>query len=110
MYQEEPDDEDEEPDLPEGSQVTRRQRIGKYFGWHLRRQVAFDIWWLVWAIFIVCIVERGKIMDDQNAPWFNLFRISTSSWPEGMSVPSLMSLVLLQSSSSCRRLAGLACR
>ncbi|KAI0762545.1 TrkH-domain-containing protein [Fomes fomentarius] len=75
VYQEEPDDEDEEPDLPEGPQVTRRQRIGKYFGWHLRRQVAFDIWWLVWAIFIVCIVERGMIMDDQNAPWFNLFRI-----------------------------------
>ncbi|KAI0735704.1 TrkH-domain-containing protein [Earliella scabrosa] len=68
-----PDDDDEEPDLSE--KVPRTQRIGQYFGWHLRRQVAFDIWWLVWAIFLICIIERTKIMDDNNAPWFNLFRI-----------------------------------
>ncbi|OCH94151.1 TrkH-domain-containing protein [Obba rivulosa] len=68
-----PEDEDEEPVLSE--QQSRRERIGKYFGWHLRRQVAFDIWWLVCAIFLVCIIERGKIMDDVNAPWFNVFTI-----------------------------------
>ena len=71
-----PADEDEEPDLEKAPQ---RERIGKYFGWHLRRQVAFDIWWLVWAIFAICIIERTKIMDDENAPWFNLFRIGASS-------------------------------
>ncbi|OBZ78731.1 Low-affinity potassium transport protein [Grifola frondosa] len=49
-----PEDEDEEPNLDE--KQPRRERIGKYFGWHLRRQ-------------------RTKIMDDENAPWFNLFRI-----------------------------------
>ncbi|KAI0757447.1 TrkH-domain-containing protein [Daedaleopsis nitida] len=70
-----PDDEDEEPDIREDSKTSRSERIGKYFGWHLRRQVAFDIWWLVWAIFLICIIERTKIMDDDNAPWFNLFRI-----------------------------------
>ncbi|PSR82949.1 hypothetical protein PHLCEN_2v5919 [Hermanssonia centrifuga] len=68
-----PVDEDEEPRLEEN--ISRRERIGKYFGWHLRRQVAYDIWWLVCAIFIVCIVERTIIMDDTNAPWFNIFRI-----------------------------------
>ena len=73
VFEAPPEDEDEEPDLNE--KVPRRERIGKYFGWHLRRQVAFDIWWLVWAIFAVCIIERTKIMDDDNAPWFNLFRI-----------------------------------
>ena len=66
-------DEDEEPNLDE--KQPRRERIGKYFGWHLRRQLAFDIWWLVWGIFLVCIIERTKIMDDVNAPWFNIFRI-----------------------------------
>ncbi|RPD81556.1 TrkH-domain-containing protein [Lentinus tigrinus ALCF2SS1-7] len=73
VFEAPPEDEDEEPDLNE--KVPRRERIGKYFGWHLRRQVAFDIWWLVWAIFLICIIERTKIMDDDNAPWFNLFRI-----------------------------------
>ncbi|KIP02880.1 hypothetical protein PHLGIDRAFT_32026 [Phlebiopsis gigantea 11061_1 CR5-6] len=68
------DEEEEEPDLPEGT-ASRRERIGKYFGWHLRRQVAYDIWWLVCGIFLICIIERTKIMDDDNAPWFNIFRI-----------------------------------
>ncbi|KAI0638942.1 TrkH-domain-containing protein [Trametes polyzona] len=67
------EDEDEEPNLDE--KQPRRERIGKYIGWHLRRQLAFDIWWLVFAIFAICIIERSKIMDDNNAPWFNVFRI-----------------------------------
>lgn len=71
-----PDDEDEEPTF--GMIKDPRERFGKYFGWHLRRQVAFDIWWLVSAIFLICVIERTKIMDDDNAPWFNLFRISVS--------------------------------
>lgn len=44
----------------------------------MRRQLAFDIWWLVFAIFAICIIERSKIMDDSNAPWFNVFRIGES--------------------------------
>ena len=71
-----PDDEDDEPTF--GTIKDPRERFGKYFGWHLRRQVAFDIWWLVSAIFLICIIERTKIMDDTNAPWFNIFRISGS--------------------------------
>ncbi|KAI0367488.1 TrkH-domain-containing protein [Pilatotrama ljubarskyi] len=68
-----PEEEEEEPNLDE--KQPRRERIGKYFGWHLRRQLAFDIWWLVFAILAICIIERTKIMDDANAPWFNVFRI-----------------------------------
>ncbi|KAI0085711.1 cation transport protein-domain-containing protein [Irpex rosettiformis] len=67
------ENEDEEPTLNEST--PRRQRVFQYFGWHLRRQVAYDIWWLVSGIFLICIIERTKIMDDDNAPWFNLFRI-----------------------------------
>lgn len=77
VFEEAPADEDEEPTL--GENVSRSERIGKYVGWHLRRQVAFDIWWLVIGIWLILILERGKIMDDVNAPWFNLFRISKST-------------------------------
>lgn len=76
MFEQPPEDEDEEPTL-DGT-VSRTERIGKYVGWHLRRQVAFDIWWLVWGIWLILIIERGKIMNDENASWFNLFRISAS--------------------------------
>lgn len=75
VFEQPPADEDEEPTLDES--ISRTERIGKYVGWHLRRQVAFDIWWLVWGIWLILIIERGKIMDEANAPWFNLFRIST---------------------------------
>jgi Trk-type K+ transport system membrane component len=33
-----------------------------------------DIWWLVWGIWLVAIIERPKI-DDPEKPWFDLFRI-----------------------------------
>ena len=34
-----------------------------------------DIWWLVWGIWLVAIIERSKIVDPEK-PWFDLFRIS----------------------------------
>jgi hypothetical protein len=40
-----PEDEDEEPAMKEGG--SRGEKVGQYFHWHLRRQVAYDIWWLV---------------------------------------------------------------
>ena len=33
-----------------------------------------DIWWLVWAIFIVAIIERKNLLDDSKK-WFDLFRV-----------------------------------
>ncbi|KAI0761664.1 TrkH-domain-containing protein [Trametes elegans] len=73
VFEATPEEEEEEPNLDE--KQPRRERIGKYFGWHVRRQLAFEVWWLVFAIFAICIIERTKIMDDNNAPWFNVFRI-----------------------------------
>ena len=78
MFQIEAEESEEEPNLDE--KQPRRERISKYFGWHLRRQLSFDIWWLVWGIFVICIIERHKLMDDENAPWFNIFRLGTSSF------------------------------
>ncbi|KGB77669.1 potassium ion transporter [Cryptococcus deuterogattii R265] len=47
--------------------------VAKYIGWHARRQLAFDIWWLAFALWLVCIIERGHIDNDQE--WFNIFNI-----------------------------------
>ncbi|GHJ86990.1 hypothetical protein NliqN6_3392 [Naganishia liquefaciens] len=62
-------DEDEEP-TDQGPQA-----ITKYLGWHARRQLAFDIWWLAGALWVVCIVERGQLNNEENAPWFSIFNI-----------------------------------
>jgi len=37
-----------------------------YFAWHARRQLAFDMWWIAFALFLVCIVERGQIEDKSQ--------------------------------------------
>jgi len=44
VFEVDTEDEDEEPAMKEGG--SRSERVGKYFHWHLRRQVSFDIWWL----------------------------------------------------------------
>ncbi|KAK0493448.1 potassium transporter [Armillaria luteobubalina] len=51
-----------------------RQRVTRYLGWHLRRQMSDDIWWLFWGILLVTIIERGNIMDEDKK-WFDLFRV-----------------------------------
>ncbi|WVR05816.1 hypothetical protein IAU60_002841 [Kwoniella sp. DSM 27419] len=49
------------------------QAVAKYVGWHARRQLAFDIWWIGFALWLVCIIERNSIDNsDQN---FNIFNI-----------------------------------
>lgn len=99
-------DEVEEDDLSE--EGSGAHAVAKYIGWHARRQLAFgeshswqrrinlyvfaDIWWLAFALWLVCIIEvrhtrhmggqkwklttlmqRGHIDNDQE--WFNIFTI-----------------------------------
>lgn len=45
-----------------------------YLSFHARQQLAFDIWWLFLALWIICIVEHHQIIGDRN-PWFNVFSI-----------------------------------
>jgi hypothetical protein len=40
---------------------------------HLRRQLAYDIWFQLLAWFLICIIERGKLVAEQ--PGFNAFNI-----------------------------------
>lgn len=46
----------------------------RYLGFHVRKQLAFDMWWLGVALWLICIIERAKILDD-NLKWFNIFSI-----------------------------------
>ncbi|KAH7102157.1 cation transport protein-domain-containing protein [Auriculariales sp. MPI-PUGE-AT-0066] len=48
---------------------------GRYLTWHARKQLAFDMWWLGLALFLICIVERSDLQDEENASWFNIFSI-----------------------------------
>ncbi|KAF9476894.1 TrkH-domain-containing protein [Pholiota conissans] len=73
IFEAPPDDEDEEPQGLEKIK-SGRERVGRYLGWHLRRQLSIDIWWLVWAVFLVAIVERAKLLDE-SMKWFDLFRV-----------------------------------
>jgi len=43
-----------------------------YIGAHLRRQLSFDLWFIFLGLFIIAIVEGGRIADP-NDPHFTLF-------------------------------------
>jgi len=55
----------------------RRQLLtsSKYLAWHMRRQLAFDIWPLCLGIFLICMFERGKLLEPERETWFTIFRI-----------------------------------
>lgn len=36
--------------------------------------VGADIWWLVWAILAIAVIERRNLMDEDKK-WFDLFRV-----------------------------------
>jgi len=40
---------------------------------HLRRQLAYDIWFQLLGWFLICIIERGKLVGE--APGFDIFSI-----------------------------------
>ncbi|KAG9044097.1 low affinity potassium transporter [Tulasnella sp. UAMH 9824] len=65
------DEEDFEPELRE----SRGKLWGRYLAMHARRQLSFDIWWLGLALWLVCIIERGKLVNPDNQGWFNIFSV-----------------------------------
>ncbi|KAL0948734.1 hypothetical protein HGRIS_008868 [Hohenbuehelia grisea] len=48
---------------------------GRYMTRHIRRQLAFDMWWLALAIFFICIIERSQLENMENTGWFTIFTI-----------------------------------
>ncbi|KAJ7647734.1 cation transport protein-domain-containing protein [Roridomyces roridus] len=68
------DDSTDEDDF----QPTGKNRVtvwSRYLAMHARKQLAFDMWWLGLAVFLVCIVERHNIDLAENEGWFNIFSI-----------------------------------
>ncbi|SJX64881.1 related to potassium transporter TRK-1 [Sporisorium reilianum f. sp. reilianum] len=46
---------------------------GSFLASHARRQLAFDIWWLGFALWLICIIERNDIQDPNSNGWFTIF-------------------------------------
>jgi Trk-type K+ transport system membrane component len=40
---------------------------------HIRAQLAYDLWWLLLSIFLICIVERPGLAT--HAPGFSIFSV-----------------------------------
>ncbi|KDN49926.1 TrkH-domain-containing protein [Tilletiaria anomala UBC 951] len=45
----------------------------RYLASHARRQLAFDMWWLGLALWLLCIVQRDEITDPASNGWFTVF-------------------------------------
>ncbi|KAF4563220.1 low affinity potassium transporter [Pleurotus pulmonarius] len=68
----------EDEEEPENASLLEGSRVsvwGRYLARHARMQLAFDMWWLVTAVFLVCIIERANLDAVENFGWFNIFNI-----------------------------------
>ncbi|KAF7351098.1 Potassium transport protein [Mycena sanguinolenta] len=69
-----PEPEDEEDNFkPTGE--SRAMVWSRYLAMHARRQLAFDMWWLGLAVFLVCIIEKNPLNLEANFGWFNIFSV-----------------------------------
>ncbi|CAE6462504.1 unnamed protein product [Rhizoctonia solani] len=69
IYEEEADDE-EPTNLPGG----RGAGFTAYLGWHLKHQLAQDLFWLLAALTTLCAFERNRILSEETA-YFNIFSL-----------------------------------
>ncbi|GEM06129.1 potassiumion transporter [Rhodotorula toruloides] len=61
------EDFDDDPDTME-ARFDKSHSATEYISYHARKQLAFDLWWLALAVWLICIVERH--------------RIGSTDWPE----------------------------
>ena len=54
------EDFDDDPDEME-ARFDKSHSATAYIGYHARKQLAFDLWWLALAVWLICIVERNRI-------------------------------------------------
>ncbi|TFY66085.1 hypothetical protein EVG20_g5004 [Dentipellis fragilis] len=72
---EEQSEEDIENEADYAGLHSRVSIMGRYLRRHIRRQLAHDLWWLAFALFLMCIVERGNLDNLAFSTWFNIFSI-----------------------------------
>jgi Trk-type K+ transport system membrane component len=41
-----------------------------------RQQLAFDMWWLALALWLICVIERNPLSNPEDQSWFNIFTVS----------------------------------
>ncbi|TFK48774.1 TrkH-domain-containing protein [Heliocybe sulcata] len=73
IYEEEAEIDDNDEQFNSGSRVAI---WGRYIFVHIRRQLAFDMWWLAFALFLLCIIEAHNLNDAAEATWFNIFQLT----------------------------------
>ncbi|KAJ9656456.1 hypothetical protein H2198_004915 [Neophaeococcomyces mojaviensis] len=59
---------------------SKQQKAESKLGQHLRRQLAYDIWWILGSVWLVSIIERSKLAPSPPAP-------ATSPEPTSLSSP-----------------------
>ena len=59
VFEEDLDDMDEEEQTAAASPTS-------YIAYHARKQLAFDMWWLVLALWLICIIERHNISASET--------------------------------------------
>jgi len=59
LFEEDLADEEAERTAVEGS-------AGSFIAFHARKQLAFDMWWLVLALWLLCIIEREHLVSDDE--------------------------------------------
>ncbi|WFD34941.1 hypothetical protein MCUN1_001787 [Malassezia cuniculi] len=69
------EDVDENGKLIPVPEKGERKVWGEFLASHARRQLAYDLWWLALGVWIVCIVERGKISDPNTSQYFSIFTV-----------------------------------
>ncbi|KAL4400440.1 high-affinity potassium ion transmembrane transporter [Malassezia pachydermatis] len=87
LFAQEPSAEDEEEIVSSKGQVV----WGRFLSSHIRHQLAYDLWWLVVALWIVLMADRGRItsLDNPNLTVFGvIYEIISAYGNVGMSFGS----------------------
>ncbi|KAJ7270035.1 cation transport protein-domain-containing protein [Mycena haematopus] len=70
-----PEEPENEEDNFKPTGENRAMVWSRYLAMHARRQLAFDMWWLGLAVFLVCIIEKNPLNLEANFGWFNIFSV-----------------------------------
>jgi potassium uptake Trk family protein len=74
-------DEDQDEDGESGAR--------SYLGMHLRAQLSFDLWFIFLGLFLICVIEGGRIQDATEpgfTVWTVLFEIVSAYGTVGLSL------------------------
>src|ERR1700691_2387014 len=46
-----------------------------FLAYHIRKQLSYDLWWLFFAVWAICIVEPAQLQDPSKSRWFTIFSV-----------------------------------